>query len=314
MAYVKNPPWVDGVAGGTLITADALNNIETGLEATSNVADTAAAKTVPDASSSVKGVVQLAGDLAGSAAAPTVPGLTGKAATVHTHNGADIDSGVVAPARLGSGSPSATNYLRGDGAWATPASGGGGGSVQLGVNVPPAPNWLGPYGIWAPGGENGPMDYATLNQGHNWAFIKQITVDQIAVQAQTGAAANAKVLVYSLNAEGVPTTKLFESAPISCAVTGNCVQVLATPWVIPAGNYTVFVISDTPGSALRLRAFTQASNVGVASTFNQIQSNGGGAWRFTFGNFAAPVLSAPVYGNQPAWNTPWPIVGMRRSA
>ena len=42
------------------------------------------------------------------------------AATVHTHAGADIVSGTVATARLGSGATS-SNFLRGDGTWATPA-------------------------------------------------------------------------------------------------------------------------------------------------------------------------------------------------
>lgn len=325
MAYVKNPVWVDGADGGTLITAVTLNHLEDGVLATSVVADSASSglagksdvgHTHADASPTVKGFVQLAGDLAGTAAAPTVPGLAGKADVGHKHAGADITSGTVPTARLGTGTADATTYLRGDGAWAAPAaSGGGGGAGHVGVNVPPAPNWIGPYGIWTAGGENGPQDYATLNQGHNWAFQKTITVDQVGVQTNTGAAgANAKVLVYGLNADGVPATKLFESAPIPCITTGNCIQTLATPWVIPGGLYAVFVISDAPGSALRFRAFNQADNVGVASSFNQIQSNGGGAWRFTFGSFATPVLSAPLYGNQPAWNTPWPIVGMRRSA
>ena len=46
------------------------------------------------------------------------------AATVHTHAGADIVSGTVATARLGSGATS-SNFLRGDGTWATPAGSGG---------------------------------------------------------------------------------------------------------------------------------------------------------------------------------------------
>jgi hypothetical protein len=85
----------------------------------------AGAPAVNDATDSTKGVVQLAGDLGGTAAAPTVPGLAGKANTSHTHAAADITSGVIGTARLGSGTADNTTYLRGDGTWATPSTGGG---------------------------------------------------------------------------------------------------------------------------------------------------------------------------------------------
>lgn len=39
------------------------------------------------------------------------------AAASHAHSGADITSGTVAAARLGSGTPTSSTYLRGDGAW-----------------------------------------------------------------------------------------------------------------------------------------------------------------------------------------------------
>ena len=44
----------------------------------------------PDATPTVKGILQLAGDLSGTAASPTVPGLAGKANTSHTHAESDI--------------------------------------------------------------------------------------------------------------------------------------------------------------------------------------------------------------------------------
>lgn len=46
-----------------------------------------------------------------------------KANTSHTHAAADIASGTVATARLGSGTANATTFLRGDQTWATPAGG-----------------------------------------------------------------------------------------------------------------------------------------------------------------------------------------------
>ena len=61
---------------------------------------------------------------------------TAYAAASHTHAAGDISSGTIATARLGSGTANNTTFLRGDNTWATPAGGGGGGSlVSLAIHA-----------------------------------------------------------------------------------------------------------------------------------------------------------------------------------
>ena len=52
------------------------------------------------------------------------------AAASHTHAAADINSGTIGTARLGSGTANSSTFLRGDQTWATPAGGGGGISLD----------------------------------------------------------------------------------------------------------------------------------------------------------------------------------------
>jgi hypothetical protein len=70
-------------------------------------------------------------DLTGTAPAPPA----------HTHAAGDITSGLLAGARLGTGTPDGSKFLRDDQTWAAPPAGGGGGGGELPVSIPPVGNY-----------------------------------------------------------------------------------------------------------------------------------------------------------------------------
>lgn len=81
--------------------------------------------------------------------------LDGKAAASHSHSGADITSGTVSTARLGTGTASASTYLRGDQTWAAVTPGASALNDLTDVDTatdPPAPDdvlaWDG--SLWTP--------------------------------------------------------------------------------------------------------------------------------------------------------------------
>ena len=61
-------------------------------------------------------------------------GFSGSGASLTSLNGSNISSGTVAPSRLGSGTPSSANFLRGDGAWTAVAASPGGSNTQVQYN------------------------------------------------------------------------------------------------------------------------------------------------------------------------------------
>lgn len=65
----------------------------------------------------------------------------------HSHSAADITSGTIATARLGSGTANSTTYLRGDGTWATVAGGGTPGGAASSIQFNDA-GVFGGFGSW----------------------------------------------------------------------------------------------------------------------------------------------------------------------
>lgn len=173
-----------------------------------------------DATNSTNGLVRLAGDLTGSAAAPT------------------IAPGAVTVSKMSAtGTPSATTYLRGDGTWATPASGGSvtdatttaKGVVQLGgdltgtaaapvvanakitmakisaAGTPSSTTYLRGDGTWATPATGGTTvsDATTTAKG-----IVQLAGD-LAGTAAAPVIANGKVTIAKMATTGTPTSTTY---------------------------------------------------------------------------------------------------------
>lgn len=90
-----------------------------------------------------------------------VTGFSGSGASITSINGSSISTGTVAVARLGSGTPSASNFLRGDGSWQVGVAGPTGPTGPTGPAGPPGPTGPastvpGPPGPTGPAGAPGP--------------------------------------------------------------------------------------------------------------------------------------------------------------
>lgn len=173
-----------------------------------------------------------------------------RAATSHTHPAADITSGTVATARLGSGTASATTYLRGDQTWAT-VSGGSGGFVipalRSGRQYTPPFTTLN-TAIPA----NGQADWIPILLG---AGSVNSLMGEITTAGETGS-----LIRYGLytDSTGIPGTLVVDGGTVVASSSGFK-TVTFTPVTITAGLYwTVAYYTD----AVTTRPTVRRANAG----------------------------------------------------
>lgn len=105
---------------------------------------------------------------------------------------------------------------------------------------------------------SGRADLQLVTPDRTWTF------DQLGVQVTTGAAGNAKVLAYDVDADGWPDSLIFESTDLDTTSTGFVFDTASLPVLAAGTRYWVGLITD---AAPTLRAVSTAGNrsLGMAS-------------------------------------------------
>ena len=216
----------------------------------------------------------------------------GAAASLHVHSGADITSGTVAAARLGTGTADATTFLRGDGTW--------------GRQVLPSTSVSGAF--YGPGGQVG-NETSRLSGVNQWwgcfVYLPSGSYDQLVIPLAATGASTVAFGIYPCSRTGLPaagtapvvnagtadmsvssglillTISLAVATPGVFAIAGSVVTRTSQPTYRMVGTYAPSGINDSM-SGFPTTAMAVSIHGGVMTGFSGLPAvpvaAGVGAW------------------------------------
>lgn len=237
----------------------------------------------------------------------TQAALDAKAAASHTHAASDITSGVFDIARLATGTPDGSKFVRDDGVLATPPGGGGGvGGRTL-------------SGRYLFNACIGSATNDAFNPAGNMLAIPlwlpvDTAFDEIKTSVGVAGAGGAvvRMFVYAATTAGLPGALAFDAGTFDATSTGD--KSIAISETLTAGAY--FVCLVTNDAAVRVRGI---GNSPAASPVNWLGALGPGnpsGLYVTYTGYtatSAPPSTATLAGQTVVTTNDCPAIGLRAS-